>query len=42
MLGYVQPIGWQPAPAKANSTAIFGVGSFLLASTEMYKYLKFN
>lgn len=39
MLGYVQPIGWQPAPATASSTAIFGVGSFLLAGTEMYKYL---
>lgn len=42
MLGYVQPIGWQPAPATANSTAIFGVGAFLLAGTEMYNYLKKN
>ena len=38
MLGYVQPIGWKPAPATQSSTAIFGVGAFLLAGTEMYKY----
>lgn len=42
MLGYVQPIGWKPAPASPNSTAIFGVGAFLLAGTEMYKYSKNN
>lgn len=42
MLGYVQPIGWKPEPASANSTAIFGVGAFLLAGTEMYKYVKHN
>ena len=40
MLGYVQPIGWQPAAATKESTAIFGVGAFLLAGTEMYKYTK--
>ena len=39
MLGYVQPIGWKPAPATKNSTAIFGVGAFLLAGSEMYKYV---
>ncbi len=39
MLGYVQPIGWQPAPATAKSTAIFGVGAFLLAGSEMHKYV---
>lgn len=40
MLGYVQPIGWQPAPASAEGTAIFGVGAFLLAGSEMYEYVK--
>ncbi len=40
MLGYVQPIGWKPELASANSTAIFGVGAFLLAGSEMYRYAK--
>jgi rhamnogalacturonyl hydrolase YesR len=42
MLGYVQPIGAAPGTADANSTEIYGVGSFLLAGTEIYKYLKAN
>ena len=40
MLGYVQPIGASPDKVDANSTEIYGVGSFLLAGSEMYKYLK--
>jgi rhamnogalacturonyl hydrolase YesR len=42
LLGYVQPIGWQPAPASKNSTASFGTGAFLLAGSEIYKYIKNN
>lgn len=40
MLGYIQPIGAAPDKVDANSTEIYGVGSFLLAGTELYKYLK--
>ena len=40
MLGYVQPIGAAPDKVTANSTEIYGVGAFLLAGTEMYKWLK--
>lgn len=42
MLGYVQPIGAAPDKVDANSTEIYGVGSFLLAGSEIYKYLKHN
>lgn len=42
MLGYVQPIGWKPDPATPHSTAAFGVGAFLLAGTELYKYVAKN
>lgn len=41
-VGYVQPIGERAIPGQqvnANSTADFGVGAFLLASCEMYRYL---
>jgi unsaturated rhamnogalacturonyl hydrolase len=41
-VGYVQPIGEKAIPGQvvdANSTANFGVGAFLLASAEMYRYL---
>lgn len=40
-IGYVQPIGEKAIPGQvvnAASTANFGVGAFLLASSEMYKY----
>ena len=40
MLGYIQPIGAAPDKVDANSTEIYGVGSFLLAGSELYKYLK--
>lgn len=42
-IGYVQPIGEKAIPGQvvdANSTADFGVGAFLLANCEMYRYLK--
>jgi len=42
MLGYIQPIGAAPDKVDANSTEIYGVGSFLLAGSELYKYLKNN
>ncbi|MEO5910987.1 MAG: glycoside hydrolase family 88 protein [Pelobium sp.] len=41
-VGYVQPIGEKAIPGQVvnqNSTSNFGVGAFLLASTEMYKFL---
>jgi unsaturated rhamnogalacturonyl hydrolase len=41
-VGYVQPIGEKAIPGQvvnANSTSGFGVGAFLLAGSEMYKYL---
>ncbi|MDR1504800.1 MAG: glycoside hydrolase family 88 protein [Prevotella sp.] len=42
-IGYVQPIGERADQHKnvgAGTTADFGVGAFLLAATEMAKYLK--
>jgi len=42
-VGYVQPIGEKAIPGQivdANSTANFGVGAFLLAASEMYRYAK--
>lgn len=44
-IGYVQPIGEKAIPGQvvdANSTANFGVGAFLLASCEMYRFLDKN
>jgi unsaturated rhamnogalacturonyl hydrolase len=41
-VGYVQPVGERAIPGQVvdrNSTANFGVGAFLLASCEMYRYL---
>lgn len=41
-LGYVQPIGERAVPGQivnTKSTADFGVGAFLLAATEMIRYL---
>jgi unsaturated rhamnogalacturonyl hydrolase len=40
MVGYIQPIGAAPDKVDANSTEIYGIGSFLLAGSELYKYLK--
>lgn len=42
-VGYVQPIGERAIPGQVvdkNSTANFGVGAFLLAACEMYRFLK--
>ncbi|WP_313999122.1 glycoside hydrolase family 88 protein [Xanthocytophaga flava] len=41
-IGYVQPIGEKAIPGQVvdkNSTSNFGVGAFLLAGCEMYRYL---
>ncbi len=41
-IGYVQPIGERAIPGQkvdANSQANFGVGAFLLAACEYYKYI---
>jgi rhamnogalacturonyl hydrolase YesR len=41
-IGYVQPIGAKAIPGQMinqNSTASFGVGAFLLAACEMYRYV---
>jgi hypothetical protein len=40
-VGYIQPIGEKADPNQAvsrNSTADFGVGAYLLAASEMYRY----
>jgi len=36
-LGYVQPIGADPRHVNTDQTEIYGVGSFLLAGSEVYK-----
>ncbi len=44
-VGYVQPIGEKAIPGQvvdANSQANFGVGAFLLAACEYYRYLSYN
>jgi unsaturated rhamnogalacturonyl hydrolase len=39
MLGYVQKIGAAPDKVSQTSTEIYGVGAFLLAGSQLYKYL---
>jgi rhamnogalacturonyl hydrolase YesR len=39
-LGYIQPIGAAPDKVDENSTEIYGVGAFLLAGSELYKYIE--
>jgi len=42
-VGYVQPIGEKAIPGQVvdkNSTSDFGVGAFLLAACEMYRFLE--
>jgi rhamnogalacturonyl hydrolase YesR len=44
-IGYVQPIGARAIAGQvlnSNSTANFGVGAFLLAACEMYRYVDRN
>ncbi|MNL58201.1 Glycosyl Hydrolase Family 88 [compost metagenome] len=42
-IGYIQPIGEKAIPGQVvdkNSTSDFGVGAFLLAAAEVYRYTK--
>ncbi len=39
-LGYVQPIGADPRKVTADMTAVYGVGAFLMAGSEVYKMAK--
>ncbi|MBE9662587.1 glycoside hydrolase family 88 protein [Mucilaginibacter myungsuensis] len=39
MLGYVQRIGGAPDSVTETSTEVYGVGSFLLAGTQLYDYM---
>ena len=39
-LGFVQAIGASPDKVDAQSTEVYGVGSFLLAGSEIYQYMK--
>lgn len=42
-IGYIQPIGEKAIPGQVvdvNSTSNFGVGAFLLAACEMYRFVK--
>tara|TARA_R110000868_G_scaffold28633_2_gene107173 strand:- start:22945 stop:24162 length:1218 start_codon:yes stop_codon:yes gene_type:complete len=44
-VGYVQPIGERAIPGQVvdvNSTADFGVGAYLLAASEMYRFCEKN
>ena len=38
-LGYVQQVADSPGLVDENSTKVYGVGAFLLAGSEIYKYL---
>lgn len=40
MLGYVQPIGAAPGDSFSDYTEVYGIGAFLAAGTEMYKYVE--
>ncbi len=39
MLGYVQPIGGSPGESFKDYTEVYGIGAFLAAGSEVYKYL---
>lgn len=39
-LGYIQPIGADPGKVNADMTAVYGVGAFLMAGSEIYKLAK--
>ncbi|MBN2064063.1 MAG: hypothetical protein JW745_04600, partial [Sedimentisphaerales bacterium] len=38
LLGWVQPVGADPRVTTATNTDVFGVGAYLLAGSEIYKY----
>ncbi len=38
LLGWVQPVGADPRVTTATDTDVFGVGAYLLAGSEIYKY----
>lgn len=38
-LGYVQPIGADPRKVTKDMTAVYGVGAFLMAGSEIYKII---
>ncbi|WP_111708210.1 glycoside hydrolase family 88 protein [Lutibacter citreus] len=38
LVGYIQPVGAAPGNSFPNYTELYGVGAFLAAGTEMYKY----
>jgi unsaturated rhamnogalacturonyl hydrolase len=40
MLGFVQPVGAAPDKVDENTTETYGPGAFLLAGSELYRYLK--
>ncbi|MES2112856.1 MAG: glycoside hydrolase family 88 protein [Bacteroidota bacterium] len=39
MLGFVQQVGESPDAVNAESTEVYGVGAFLLAGAQLYKYV---
>ena len=40
-VGYIQPVGSAPQSADYDSTDVYGVGAFLMAGSELYKYVVF-
>ncbi|MEN6307901.1 MAG: glycoside hydrolase family 88 protein [Anaerohalosphaeraceae bacterium] len=40
LLGWVQPVGADPRSTSATTTDVFGVGAYLLAGSEVLKYLQ--
>ena len=40
MLGFVQPIGAAPGESFKDYTEVYGIGAFLAAGSELYKYIK--
>lgn len=39
LIGWVQPVGAGPTATTANTTDVFGVGAYLLAGSEVQKYI---
>ena len=42
LVGYIQPVGAAPGNSFKNYTQVYGVGAFLAAGTEMFKYADKN